>query len=272
MTAFGLQAQYSAYLPEPGLLLLTPQYLYQSFNHLHAGTAKFTLADLGYQGRLKQHTVQASLEYGVHPDWAFDLSFGHVSVRFPARNQDGMTDTGIGVRYRLHDEFKTHNGLPTVALRVGAIVAGSYKVYTGLPPSNPGDGASGVETSLLLGKSLGKSGINLYGDIGFRHRGQGVPEDLFGTAGVAWEATRWLMFTAAYRHEQGLSGIDILGVGFTGDFRVVKEVNQIAEFGVVFTDRHGRSLNLFSAISLDGRNTGDKTIFGVSATLPFKLR
>ena len=270
-SSLSLVAQYSAYLPRCRELLVSPQYLYQSFDHLHAGAQRFSLGDLGLEGHLQQHTVQMALEYGIMSRLTIDSTFGHVSVRLPARNLEGMTDTSLGLRYCLIDELKQKNGLPTVSVRLGGILAGSYPTPLGLPPTNPGDGASGFETAALFGKSLGSTGVTLYGDLGYRNRSQGVPDDLFGTAGVAYEPCRWLLLSAAYRHEQSLSGIDILGPGFTGDFRVVREINRIVEFGVAFTDRRGRSLNLVGAFNVGGRNTGEKTILGISLTLPFEL-
>jgi hypothetical protein len=71
----------------------------------------------------------------------------------------------------------------------------------------------------------------------------------------------------AYRHVQGLSGTDIGKPDFT--FPALKEINQIFEAGLGFRDSGGRYYQVFGAFNLGGRNTGDKTIIGVSATFPF---
>lgn len=271
-TTSSVLAQYSAYLPDPHQLLVTPGYSYQTFDHFWAGRTKMALTDLGLGGHLEQHTFQASLEYGIASRFAVDATLGYVTTRFPARNQTGLTDTGLGVRYAIYQEFQSESWLPSLTLRVGGIVQGSYRIMTGLPPTHPGDGASGFETSLLFGRRLGSSGLALYGDIGYRNRSEGVPDDVFGTAGLQYSPLEWLSVHAAYRHEQSLSGIDILSSSFTGNWQVVKEINRVAEFGATFTDSRGRTYTLFGAFNLSSRNTGDKTIVGIFVSLPFKLK
>jgi hypothetical protein len=49
----------------------------------------------------------------------------------------------------------------------------------------------------------------------------------------------------------------------------LKEINQLFEGAVGYTDTGGRHYQFTIAMSLDGRNTGDKLIYGFSIGLPF---
>ena len=86
----------------------------------------------------------------------------------------GVTDSNIGVTWRIADEL-VNPSMPTVSLRGGAIIAGSYA--TGAINAI-GDGASGLEVSALAGKFLA-DWLAVSGEVGYRVRDGNVPEDLF---------------------------------------------------------------------------------------------
>ena len=65
--------------------------------------------------------------------------------------------------------------LPSIALRGGAIIEGSY---TPGWINSIGDGASGLEISALAGKYLA-DWLAVSGEVGYRDRDEGVPADLF---------------------------------------------------------------------------------------------
>lgn len=268
----GASAQ-SVWLPEKGQFVVTPGYAYQFYDEFLVGKTKTKLpADI------VQQTGFLSLEYGLTPKFAADAIIGYTRIDFdppgaPNSSRDGLDDTRLGLRYRFLDEdLGGRAWVPAVGLRIGGIIAGTYDIPQTLPPINPGDGANGFETSLLLGKTFGQTGFGAYVDIGYRVRDQDVPDDVFGSAGV-FQHLGPVTLSFGYRHIQGLSGGDIGGPGFgtSYGFPQVKEINQLIEGGIAYTDKGGRSYQFTVAQKIDGRNTGDKLVFGASISIPIQL-
>ena len=255
-------AQYSAYLPPPRQWILSPGYSFQAFDHFWAGDTRYSLADLGISGEIQQHTIQFACEYGVSRRVALDASLGYVRTHLTRQSEEGLTDSSVGLRYQLLREHRTRPSRPTLALRLGSVIQGTYDLHLGLPPTHPGDGASGVEIAALFGKTLGRSGLTAYGDVGYRNRSEGVPSDVFGTMGLSYGPAPWISVNIAYRHEQSLSGVDILGPGFVGNWQEVREINRLMEMGISFALARGISWNTFVSWNLSGRNTADKNIVG----------
>jgi hypothetical protein len=236
--------------------------VYQTFDEYWEGARQ---TDLG--GDLFQHTAFLGFDFGLTDNIALDATVGWVWSEadgvFGDQNDDGLTDTTFGLRQRFVDE--TVLGLwwlPSLALRVGGIIEGTYDENF---PFSAGDGASGAEVSLLAGKSI-CPGFGLYGDVGYRYRDGKVPDEWFGSTGlfVSW---KFLSATAGYRFFEGLSGNDIGDTGFT--FSTVKEISQNLEASIGFTDPGGRYYQLFYAHTIDGRNTGKRDIFGGAISLTF---
>lgn len=266
-TTHFLSAQ-TVWLVEPATLVLTPSYTAQSYDTFYAGTAKTVLPD-----DITQRTTTLRFDYGLAPRLALDGSIGYTQVRFAppgaSYKRSGRDDSRLGLNYAILPESME---TPAVTVRVGAIFAGNYDVPTSLPPINPGDGASGFETSLAAGKSLGE-GFALYGELGYRNRNHGVPDDFFGNIGVSKQLGAFAV-NLGYRRIQGLSGGDIGGPGFGTSFGFpgVKEVQQFGELGLSFTDGGGRSYQVFGAKYFgDVRNTGESALIGVSISLPFQF-
>jgi hypothetical protein len=258
----------SAWLPREKEFTVTPSYVFQTFDEFWMGTAK---VNPPWGSKIKQHTVSFATEYGITKDLAADLTFGYTRsiAKFAGETLDGMMDTTAGLRYRVVDEFASKCPYtPTLTLRAGGILSGSYPISTTLPHS-PGDGASGFETSLIWGKAIGQTGFGLFGDVGYRNRAKGVPDDFFLSGGVykqLWES--WTV-SFGYRQVQALSGIDIGGPGWAGQFPLTKENKKSLEVGIGFTDKHRFHYQLFGALVIDGRNTGESTILGGSASFAF---
>lgn len=260
-------AQHSVWLPEQQKLVVTPSYVYQTFDQFWMGKQKVKL-----DGDLWQHTALLSFDYGLTEDTALDASVGWVWSETDAPglgvvnrnlNDDGLTDTTIGIRQRFIDETDYNQWwLPSLALRVGGIIEGTYDENF---PFSAGDGASGAEASLLAGKTI-CPGFGWYGDVGYRYRDGHVPDDWFGSAGV-FVAWKFLSLTAGYRFTEGLSGPDIGDPGFT--FPKVKEISQNVEVSLGFTDPGGRFYQVFYAHTFDGRNTGERNVFGGAISLTF---
>jgi hypothetical protein len=257
----------SPWLPQSGQLVVNPWVTYQSFDRFWFGSDKMDFPDTD------QLTVLTTLEYGVFEDLALDATVGYtrtIGTRPGAGLDDGLADTQLGVRYRLLDEYRFDaEWVPSVALRAGAVIEGTYEENK---PESPGDGASGVEGSLIVGKSFyteatGEFGFS--GDVGVRAREGSVPEDFFFSSGVYKSFENGLLLSFALRHNQGMSGPDIGDPGFT--FPKVKEIQGNLEYGIGYTDDVGRHVGFFVAHTIYGRNTGEKLIFGLSLSVPFDV-
>lgn len=241
-------------------------YVYQNYQDFWLGPDKNRLPD-----DITQNSVFFGLEYGVTDFVALDFATGYSKASFnppaePTPDIDGLYDTQIGVRFRLLDEFDTP-GAPTITVRAGAIIQGNYEASN---VHSPGDGASGGEISLLVGKSWAEPGVALSGELGFRDRNENVPADFFCSLGLSKTFLGRGSLSAAYRRNQGLSGLDIGGPGFSPDkFPQVKEVNDNLEFGIGVTDEGGRYYGFLVGRTVDGRNTGQKTAIGLTFSQPF---
>jgi hypothetical protein len=271
----------SVWLPSAGELVLTPGYVFSTFDTFRVGHQKVTVLR-DNNASFDQHNGFVVAEYGIAPDLAADLNIGYVRAGtgdfagFGRTSVDGLSDTSIGLRYRLlHPE--AGSWVPNLAIRVAGIIEGSYDVAYAAP-LNPGDGASGGEASLLFGSQFPSTGFGYFGDFGFRHRSEQVPQDLFGSFGIFQDLSkaglRGVALSLAYRHTQGLSGGDIGGPGFGTlyGFPQVRERLQLVEGGIGYTDAGGRTYQFTVGMKIDGRNTGERTVYGFSVSFPLRLK
>jgi hypothetical protein len=261
-------AQLSAWLPKEDQFIVTPGFVYSTFDEFWLGNDKIDNPPNGKD--LEQAISFISVEYGVTPKVALDLTVGYTWTETKAfggsgeRDDRGLADTYLGIRYRLWDE-REHEGclLPTVAVRVGGVIHGTYDENF---PFSAGDGANGLEGSLLLAREI-CPGFGAFGDVGYRFRDEEVPNDFFASGGF-YVGYAGFNATVAYRHVQSTSGPDIGDPGFT--FPELKEISQNVEFGLGYTcPRTEIHAQVFYAHTIDGRNTGQKDIIGFSVSLPF---
>lgn len=264
----------SAWLPAPLEVKTTPGFSFSTFDEFWMGDSKVDNPPNG--DSLDQYTAYLSLEFGILERLAADATVGYTwtdSDAFGGQvSDDGLTDTSLGLRYRLIDEFTALSEYaPTVSIRAGAVIAGTYDDNL---PFSAGDGAHAFESSLLLGKIIGQTGFGGFGQIGYRVRENPVPDDVFGNVGV-FKQFGPVNIAVGYRHVQAVSGLDIGGSGFnpalgrSHGFPALKEINQLVEAGLSFTDNGGRNYQISAAKSVDGRNTGDKWLFGANITIPW---
>src|SRR5206468_9017607 len=95
----------------------------------------------------------------------------------------GLMDTQFCLRYRLFDRTNDQPWfVPILTFRLGGIIKGTYDADF---PMAPGDGASGVEASVMAAKTLRPSGFGGYAEFGYRLRNNHVPQTIFGSAGIS---------------------------------------------------------------------------------------
>lgn len=231
----------------------------QSADTLNAGT---TVAPLPRD--LDQTTIALDLTYGITDRLAVDFHGGYAKSEFlvdpglaPDGGLDGLTDFTVGLRYKVLDEV---DGAPlTATVGAAAIIDGGYR--TGALPAI-GDGGSGGQVALALGKQIGP--FSLSGNIGYRTRSNNVPDEIFGASRLAVSfADRFSVF-GGLSFTDSTSGLDIGGPGFSpARFPEVEEDYKLWLVGgsANVTDR--LSLNATYGEKFDGRNTARSNVFRI---------
>ena len=185
MTSFLSLFGQSPWLPTKGKFSTNFSYIHETYDEFYRGA---DLRDYPFD-EFTQNTLFLSFEYGLSDKWALDLTFGITDskseLEHPPTSRDGdeaLTDTRFGIRYQLMNEFfLDHTFAPTLSFRLGAIIEGNYDIGF---PAAPGDGGSGIEMSLLIGKVFGETGFGFQGAFGFRDRDSEIPEELFANANI----------------------------------------------------------------------------------------
>lgn len=265
MTAMGSSAfadGVSPWLPAPGAGFVNLSYVFQNATQYFRGTKKSTPPELS------QHTVWVNGMYGLTDEVAIDVRVGAArsDLADPTHqaaggrdNYSGVTDSNIGVTWRIVDEL-VNPSLPTVSLRGGAIIKGSYA--TGYINAI-GDGASGLEVSALAGRYLA-DWLAVSGEVGYRVRDGNVPEDLFVnlSGGVLFEN---IGLSVNYKLVDAQSGLQIGGPGFSSpSFPEVEEDIQFLSGTASLNVTDTMNLGVTYGEVLDGRNTARSKVISVT--------
>lgn len=266
-----LQAQ-TVWLPFEKHFNTTLSYTYETFDDFWRGPNKRDL-----NATIDQHSAHVFMEYSFLEDFAVDTTLGYTrtSLSTPgSKDLDGLDDTKLGVRWRFLNEYdfeeKSNEWIPSLALRVGGIIEGTYDIQTTGAPHSPGDSANGMEFSLLGGKQWNDIGFGVYGDVGYRFRDQSVPEDFFLKTGIYKTIPYGLTLTFNFQHVQALSGRDLSDPEFTpSKFPELKQISNTINGGIYYEDGNQNSYGVSVGTTVDGRNTGDKLIIQTSATFRF---
>jgi hypothetical protein len=265
LTSPALANEVSPYTPDRGGGEAGLSVTHQSADSFNVAKAK---ADLPVD--LKLTTVALDGSYGVTDKLAVDVRIGYAKSKFtvdrglaPQGGLDGLTDIMIGARYKLIDEV---NGGPfTATLGVAAIIDGGYR--TGAITAI-GDGGSGGQVALAFGKQLGP--VSYTSSIGYRTRGNAVPDEIFGGSQLALAfADRFSVFGGlSFTDSKG--GLDVGGPGFSpARFPELEEDYKLWNVGgaVSFTDK--LSLNAAYGKKFDGKNTARSDFFKVGLGFSF---
>ena len=278
-------AQGTPWIAEPRTGSVSVSYYNQNAEEFYRGTetVKGPLEATG--ANLGQSTVWIHANYAINDAIAVDLQTawaksnvdGAVGPSGGEESYSGLFDTNLSVTWRFIDELVSN--APSVAARVGVTIPGGYD--TGYINSL-GDGASGFEGSLIIGKFWNIAGASA--EIGYRHRGstsvnsnavgagQGgdidVPSEIFMNLWVFVPVGNRVRVGGNYRMVNATSGIDIGGSGFSPSrFPALEEDSQILG-GQLFADLFGSSsAHAFFGKIVGGRNTAKSTVFGIGLSV-----
>ncbi len=248
------------WLISPGAKSLQLSYVAQSTDELYRGDTRTPLPD-----DLKQTTTWVDFAYGLADNMAIDARLGYSDVEFGTRpDEDGITDISLGLTWRIGDEFIQDTG-PSVALRAGITLAGDY---TEGQVNSIGDGASGAEISLIVGKIITPM-FSVSADAGYRYRDSDVDNELFASVRGFYSLTHQLHTSVGYSVIRADGGLDIGGPGFTGDFTEVAEDVDIVELAVAYQFARSYQIGLGYGQVVGGRNTGLYDIASISFGMTF---
>ena len=278
-------AQGTPWIAEPGTGSVNLTYANQNAAEFYRQTTKTTGPLAG--AHLSQNTLWFGVNYAftdavaldVQSAWARSSLPGAVGPSGGEEGYSGLFDSNAAVTWRFVDELVSD--APSVALRVGAIVAGGYD--TGYINSL-GDGGNGIETSLIIGKFGGVAGFS--GEIGYRARTGtevnpnavgatagdqvDIPNDMFVNLGLFIPAGGVVTIGFDYRMVNALSGIDIGGEGFSPSrFPGLQEDGHIVGGRLIANVTDLVSLNGFFGQVVKGRNIAASRIFGVGLSFGF---
>ena len=281
-------AQGSPWIAEPGTGSINISYVNQNALEFFRQTTKVKGPLEATGANLAQNTVWLGVNYAFHDAVAVDVQSAYAQsfvagAAGPAGGQEsysGLFDSNIAVTWRIVDELISD--APSIAVRVGAILAGNYD--TGYINSL-GDGGNGVETSLIIGKFWDVAGVSA--EVGYRNRtstevnpmavgaaGAGevvdIPEDMFFNLGLFVPAGSRVTIGVDYRMVNALSGIDIGGEGFSPSrFPGLEEDGHIVGGRVIANVTEYVSVNGFFGQVVAGRNTANSRIFGIGLSYGF---
>ena len=287
LSAQPASAQGSPWIAEPGTGSVNLSFVNQNAAEFYRQTTK-TTGPLGPTGaHLSQNTMWFGVNYAftdavgldVQTAWASSSLPGAVGPSGGEESYSGLYDSNVAVTWRFVDELVSN--APSVALRVGAIIAGAYD--TGYINS-VGDGGNGIETSLVIGKFGSVAGFS--GEIGFRARSStevnpmavgamageqvDIPNDMFVNLGLFIPAGNVVTIGVDYRMVNATSGIDIGGDGFSPSrFPGLHEDGHIVGGRLIANVTDLVSVNAFFGQVVKGRNIAASRIFGAGLSFGF---
>ena len=255
----------SPWLIEPGDKQIYVAQIYESFDRFYRGGSNAELPD-----DIEQSSQRIGLEYGINDSLMLDFSTGYTETKFkPATrgNFEGRDDSRIGLTWRIVDEFVENPKTPSLALRLGYILKGDYESSSIGNPHSPGDGESGIEGSVIVGKIFNSNWF-LSGELGYRDR-ERIPSEYFYRLSAMKNFNK-INCSVSYLKEASKSGLNIGDPGVTpNDFEQLKEVRNIIDSSLSYRLFNNSSISLNYAKVVGGRNTGKSDIFALSTRFSF---
>ena len=251
----------SVWLPAPGGGSMTVSMVAQNATEYYRLTKRPTP---GGQ-ELSQQTIWVDTTYGLSDSVAIDFRAGVAGSSFPAgvgpatrSSYYGATDMNIGVVWRVVDELVS--SAPSIAVRVGAIKAGSYETGN---INTLGDGGNGLEVSALVGRFIGNN-FAFSGEFGYRYRDNSIPANLFGRISTGVIVGSRLGISFSYDVDDATSGLEIGGPGFSATrFPEVHEDIHIVGPSATLALSDSVSVGTAYGKVVKGRNTAASSIYSV---------
>ena len=254
-------AQNSVWLPAPGSGSVGLSYLSQEADRFYIGGNLMALPF----GTIKIKSTTLAAQYAVADGFAVDAKIPFARRTSGLGSDSGIGDARLGVTWRFVDEFEKR-GLPTVAVRAGAIIAGNYQTQR---PDSIGDGASGYEVSLLVGRYLTPD-FGVRGEVGIRDRNRGVPNQTFVSVGADLRITPSLAGSVGFSSIRNSGNLDIGGPGFTPlRFQQVAEKRNFINAGLSYSVTERVSINGNIGKVTSGRNTSKNDVYSLGASFDF---
>jgi hypothetical protein len=260
----------SPWLPIPDQFSLTLNQTEQSGSDAFIGTTKLPVSTItgGAASKFKRSTTNLRFGYGLADAVSLDATIGYGKVKAGAADNDsGLTDSVIGVSWRVLDEFEQPS-LPTLTLRGAAIIKGNYD---GARLAAIGNDQNGIELAVLLGKQFTPN-FALWAELGVQDRSGSVPKATFYEIGARFRFAQQWSVNLGYAAKKYGGDLDIGGPGFSpARFQDVRAERELVKLGVGFAlaGNQGLALN-YAKVLGGGRNTvQDDPIIGLSYTYAF---
>lgn len=259
----------SPWLPIPGQFSLSASYTAQSGRAAYIGSQLTPISAItgGAASRYQRSTTALRVDYGLSDAVSLDATVGYGEVKVgKADNDNGQTDSTVGLRWRVLDEY-LDPALPTLTLRGAALIKGSYN---GARLASLGKAENGFEAALVLGKEI-TPGLALWGEVGVLNRSGAVPSASFVELGARWRFAPKFSASLGYNSKKFSGNLDIGGAGFTpARFQQVREERGVVKLGAGYAIAGNQGLALNLAKTLSGRNTvKDDRALGVSYIYAF---
>ena len=263
LLATGQAAAEGPWVYEAGASTIGAGYVHDSYDEIWMGKNKTSF------NKITQQTLWLYYDRGLSSQLMMSVQTGYTKIKNanPSSSEDsGLADSTVSLKYQWLNEF-ADNSPVSISSRMGLILKGSYDRSSANNPQASGDKANGVEVAAQLGKFISNN-VALFGDLGYRFLDQQVPDEIFYSIGGNAEVTDRLSVSLQYAAKASQTGLDIGGKGFSGekDLYKVKEERNWLEFGVSVAVGNRSNISAGIANVLDGRNTGDSSIWNLNYT------
>ncbi len=253
------------WLSEPGSVQFSFTQVQQSSDEFYKKTDTTNLQAATGLDELVLDTTWLGFNYSVDDNVALDVKTGYARNK----NENGLTDTTIGVSWRLVDEFISYNNVPSTVVRAAVIFQGDYATGS---PSAIGDGADGLELSVIMGRFISPR-VAVSGEVGYRSRNSDVADDAFFKVGAYALPVQGVSLSINYSRTDALSGINIGEEGFVENgvvnFHKLEEDIELVDIGFSYSPTPQLNFGFNAGKVIDGKNTAKSDV--VALTLAYSL-
>lgn len=254
-------AEGSPWLPSAGSNSVGLSYLTQSTDEFFIASESVSILN-----DLEGDFVWLNYGRGITDQLALDVRTSYAMTSFETNpiEQSGAGDSAIGLTWQWRNEFEADDGTPTIATRLGYTIGGDYE--TALIDAI-GDGASGFDMSLLVGKVLGEN-FAVQGDLGYKTRDDNVPDSVDYSLSGFYIATPSLNLSLSYSAIDSQGDIDIGSPEFisggVSQFNQTQKDSEAIIVGLNYSFDVGINLGLSYANLVDGRNVANADVASLS--------